>query len=294
MKNIISLILINIIFCVLIYSNTYTIAIIPKGSTHEFWTDIEKGAKKAALEFNVNIIFRGPKDDGDTLAQIKLVKTFIEKKVDAIVLAPNHKTDLIPIVKEAISNGIKIIIIDSALDGNYYSSFIATDNLLAGRLAGIELLKLIGNNKKVGIMRYRIGNSSTEMREEGFIQIMKENKVDIIIDEYAGVTGGTAYRKGVEILAKNPDIYGFFTPNESSTLGMAKALYKFNLQKKISLVGFDMSNEIKKYLIKGYIKGVIVQNPNAIGYSGVKTAVEILQGKKINNKIIINTSYQIK
>lgn len=277
-----------------IYSKTYNIAVIPKGSTHDFWIEVEKGVKKAAKEFKVNVVFRGPKDDGDTFAQIKLVKTFIDKKFDAIILAPNHKSDLTPIVKEAYNKGIKIIIIDSSLDGSYYNSFIATDNFSAGKLAGEELIKMIGNKKKVGILRYRVGNSSTEMREEGFIKVMKENKMDIVIDEYGGVTSGTAYREAIKILSKKSDIVGFFTPNESSTLGTAKAISELKLQNQVTLIGFDISEDIKKYLSNDSIKGTVIQEPQNMGYLGVKTAFELLQGKKVENTIFLDTSYYSK
>ena len=60
------------------FSKTCNIAVIPKGSTHDFWLEVEKGALKAGKEFGVSIIFRGPKYDNNTIAQIKLVEFFIK------------------------------------------------------------------------------------------------------------------------------------------------------------------------------------------------------------------------
>lgn len=294
MKKIIILLMLNIFVCWETYSKTYNIAVIPKGTLHDFWNEIRIGALKAQNEFGVKIEYRGPNNDGDTDSQIKVVEAFIQKKVDAIVLAPNHKTALIPVVKKAIKSGIKVIIIDSSLGGDYYESFIATDNFAAGKLAGEKLAKLVGNNGKVGLIRFKIGNDSTEMREAGFMEVMKEKKIDIVVDEYGGVTIGSAYRKGLEILAKKPKLTGFFTPNESSTIGIEKALIDNKLSGKIFLIGFDINKEIEKGISTGSINGVIVQQPQLMGYLGVKAAFDVLQGKKVNKKIIVNTSYKSK
>lgn len=281
----------NLFLCQISYSKTYNIAVIPKGSTHDFWLDVEKGALKAGKEFNVNIIFRGPKYDNDTIAQIKLVEFFIKEKVDAIVLAPNNKTELITVVEEAVKSKIKVIIIDSGLNSNRYDSFIATDNFSAGKKAGYKLAEIIGNKGSVGIIRYFVGNSSTELREAGFIEAMKEKKIPVIIDDYGGATLGSTLRKGLEILEKRPNVAGFFTPNESSTIGMAKALERTSLSGKIALVGFDLNNEIKSMMISGIINGVIVQQPEMMGYLGVKTAVEVLNGKKVKKDIVVDSEF---
>ena len=294
MKKIIILIMLNVFLCWATYSKTYNIAVIPKGTSHDFWNEIKMGALKAQKEFEVKIEYRGPNNDGDTDSQIKLVETFIQKKVDAIVLAPNHKTALIPVVKKAIKSGIKVIIIDSSLDGDYYESFIATDNFAAGKLAGEKLAKLVGSNGKVGLIRFKVGNASTEMREEGFIEVMKEKNIEVIVDEYGGVTIGSAYRKGLEIFSKKPKLTGFFTTNETATIGIEKALIDNKLSGKIFLIGFDINKEIEKGIATGSINGVIVQDPQLMGYLGVKAAFDVLQGKKVEKKIIVKTSYKGK
>lgn len=294
MKKIIILIMLNVFLCWATYSKTYNIAVIPKGTSHDFWNEIKMGALKAQKEFGVKIEYRGPNNDGDTDSQIKLVETFIQKKVDAIVLAPNHKTALIPVVKKAIKSGIKVIIIDSSLDGDYYESFIATDNFAAGKLAGEKLAKLVGSNGKVGLIRFKVGNASTEMREEGFIEVMKEKNIEVIVDEYGGVTIGSAYRKGLEIFSKKPKLTGFFTTNETATIGIEKALIDNKLSGKIFLIGFDINKEIEKGIATGSINGVIVQDPQLMGYLGVKAAFDVLQGKKVEKKIIVKTSYKGK
>lgn len=293
MKKIFFIIFFNVLSFV-IYPKPFDIAVIPKGSTHEFWKEVEQGAMEAGKEFGVNVTFRGPKYDDDTTSQIKLVETFIKQGIDAIVLAPNNKKDLVPIVKKALNNGIKIIIIDSSLDGDYYDSFIATDNFLAGKMAGEKLAQIIGKKKKAGIIRYYKNNSSTDLREAGFMEAMKEKNIEVTIDVYGGATIGTTYRKGLEILNTNPDVAGFFTPNESSTVGMAKALIETKMAGKYALVGFDRSSEIKEFLTNKIVNGVIIQQPVKMGYLGVKAAIDSLKGIKPEKRVIVDVNYVTK
>jgi ribose transport system substrate-binding protein len=271
-----------------------TIAVIPKGSSHEFWKSVKRGSEKAGHEFGVTIKFRGPKYDDDTDSQIKLVELFIRQGVDAIVLAPNQKEALKPAVQKAVDKGIEVVIIDSAVAGNYHKSFIATDNYLAGKRAGEELAKLVNKDSKIMLTRYNKGNSSTDLREAGFEAAMKEAGLSIAIDEYGGATVGTTYRSLDNVIANNKDIDAIFAPNESSTVGMLKILEKHNLLGKINVIGFDNSEAIQSAIDAGNLAGTIEQDPELMGYLGVKAAVDVLNGLQVDDRIVVNVKYTTK
>lgn len=288
--------LIVLLFSILLGISAYakSIAVIPKGSTHEFWKAVKKGAEKAGAEFNIDVQFRGPKYDDDTASQIKLVELFIRQGVDAIVLAPNQKEALKDVVKKATEKGIEVVIIDSAVAGEYHKSFIATDNFLAGKRAGEELAKLVDKNSKIMLTRYNKGNSSTDLREAGFVEAMKKAGLTISIDEYGGATVGATYRTLDSIVSNNRDIDAIFAPNESSTVGMLKLLKKYNMAGKVNIIGFDFSDDIKVALQDGSLNGTIEQDPELMGYLGVKTALDILDGKEVEERVVVNVKYTTK
>lgn len=133
----------------------YQIAVIPKGTTHEFWKSIHFGAVKAAKEFgNVQVLYRGPSKEGNTESQINLVQDMIAKGVDGICLAPNDSTALVTPVEEAKKKNIPVVIFDSGLNGSKdnYISYVATDNYNGGVLAARCLAQAIkgssGEKKK--------------------------------------------------------------------------------------------------------------------------------------------------
>jgi ABC-type sugar transport system substrate-binding protein len=127
----------------------YRIAVIPKGTTHEFWKSVHAGAARAAKEAgNVEILWKGPLQENDTEGQINVVQEFITKKVDGMVLAPLDSQALIQSVKEAKQQGIPTVIFDSALgDESVIVSFVATDNYQGGALAARRLAAALGKAK---------------------------------------------------------------------------------------------------------------------------------------------------
>ena len=131
-------------------SPKFRIAVIPKGTTHEFWKSVHYGALKAAQEAgNVEILWQGPPQESDRAEQIKLVQNFITKKVHGICLAPLDSQALVEVVNEARTNGIPTVIFDSGLDApeDAYVSYVATDNFSGGKLAGKRLAELLTTPK---------------------------------------------------------------------------------------------------------------------------------------------------
>src|SRR4030081_3858105 len=92
----------------------YRIAVIPKGTTHEFWKSVHAGAENAAQELgHVEIIWKGPFRESDSETQINLVQDFITQRLDGICLAPNDSRGLVASVKDAQAEGIPVVIYDS-------------------------------------------------------------------------------------------------------------------------------------------------------------------------------------
>jgi ribose transport system substrate-binding protein len=262
------------------------IAVIPKGTTHDFWKSVHAGAVKAARELgNVDLIFRGPEKEDDREQQVSLVQNFISSRVNAIVLAPLDDQALLPAVRQATAAKIPVVIIDSGLAGTVgkdFVSFAATDNYKGGQLAGQRLAEVVGHGR-VLLLRYQEGSASTVERERGFVDALAKAPDITLVDpkRYAGPTRATAQEASENLLTADSDVQGIFCPNESSTFGMLLALRSRGLTGKIHFVGFDASPGLVEALRKGELDGLVVQNPMKMGYTGVKTAVDYLNGKQV-------------
>jgi ribose transport system substrate-binding protein len=271
-----------------------TIAVIPKGTTHEFWKSIHAGSNKAASELSgqgteVEVIWKGPLREDDREQQIQVVEGFASQGVSGIVLAPLDNRALVRPVEEAKRAGVPTVIIDSGLESKEIASFVATDNRKGGMLAADRMGQLLNGKGKVLMLRYQEGSASTQDREDGFLEQIKKNFPGIEListDQYAGATRDTAKRASENLLNRYGDeVQGIFTPNESATAGMLLALQDIGKAGKVTFVGFDASQPFIDAMNNNQLHGIVVQNPFNMGYLGVKTMVDHLSGKPIEKRI---------
>jgi len=273
---------------------SFTIAVIPQGSTHEFWKSIHAGAMKTAQDeakagVNVTIIWKGPMREDDREQQVQVVEGFATQHVDGIVLAPFDKNALVRPVEEAKRAGIPTVVVDSGLESADPISFVASNNYHGGELAADEMGRLLGGKGKVLALRYQEGVFSTEQREKGFIERIKAAYPNIQLissNQFAGATRDTAKTAAENLLNRfGNDLDGLFTPNESSTAGALLALEDAGKAGKIRFIGFDTSEVFVKAMRDGKLQGIVVQNPFRMGELGVKTVVDHLLGKAVEKRV---------
>lgn len=269
------------------------IAIIPKGAAHEFWKSIHAGAVKASKEIGLDIIWKAPSKEADREEQIKIVEDFINSNVSGIVISPADNMALRLPVREAVSAGIPVIVVDSELKSDDYLSFVATDNYKGGVMAARELARQINNKGKVIMLRYQEGQESVMKRENGFMDTMREEFKDIEVvssNQYSGVTTESAYKASENLLAtfKSDDqlsIDGIFAPCEPVVFGMLRALEDMQLAGSVKLVGFDSTDKLVEGLKKNYISALVLQDPVGMAYQSVKLMKSHLDGNKIEKRI---------
>jgi ribose transport system substrate-binding protein len=233
--------------------------------------------------------------------QIQVVQNFVSRGVDAIVLAPLDDRALAPSVGAAVKRKIPVVIIDSDLQSSDFSSFVATDNSLGGKLCAKRLSELLGGKGKVIMLRYAEGSASTLAREAGFLEGMKEHGPGIEListNQYAGATMERAFQASQNLLNRFGQVDGVFASNESATQGMLRALQTAGKAGKIKFVGFDSNPTLLAALDKGEIQGLAVQNPFRMGYEGVKTAMAVLKKqpyeKRVDTGVTLVTQDNVK
>lgn len=257
------------------------IAVIPKGSAHLFWQSVHAGAVKAAREANVEVIWNGPASETDSPEQIKIVEAMINRRVDAIALAPIDRVALITVVDRAARENVPMVIFDSGVDTATYVSKIATDNYRAGQIAAERMGKILGGKGKVFIVAVQPGAASTEAREKGFEESIHRNFPGIeIVDKRFGMAQiAKSLSVSENMLTAHPDVDGIFASNESSTMGAGQALR--GRTGKVKLVGFDWSPTLLDDLQAGVIDSLVIQDPFKMGYESVMTAVNRLDGRQV-------------
>ena len=267
------------------------LAVIPKGTTHEFWKSVHYGAEKAAKELgNVTILWKGPVLENDREGQIQVVQDFIVQKVDGICLAPLDSQALVEYVSESTEKGIPVVVFDSGLDReDEIISYVATDNRKGGEIAAMRLAEAMGKTGNAVLLRYTQGSESTYQREEGFLEVLKRDYPGITIlesGEYAGTTPQDSLAKAQQVLQKYRDqVTGVFAVCEPNATGVLQALNEMELAGKVKFVAFDPNVPLVNGLSEGKVDGIVLQDPVQMGYESVMTMVKHLRGEPVEKRI---------
>jgi ribose transport system substrate-binding protein len=282
-------------------SESVQIAVIPKGTTHQFWKSIHAGANKAAEEVGVEVIWQGPQREDDRQLQIQVVQNFISRGIDAIVLAPLDSRALVPHVEAAVKRTIPVVIIDSDLDSDVQSSFVATNNREGGRMCARRLADVLDRKGRVIMLRVMEGGASTTNREEGFLEEIQRYApdVEILVDnQYGGATVEKALQVSQNLLNRFDSVDGIFAANESTTQGMLRALQTAGKAGLVKFVGFDANDTLLQGMRDGQLHGLAVQDPFDMGYTGVRTAVSVLRNESyephVDTRIMMITPENIE
>ncbi|MEZ5403594.1 MAG: substrate-binding domain-containing protein [Bryobacteraceae bacterium] len=257
------------------------VAVIPKATSHVFWLTVQAGAVAAGQEFGLDIVWNGPTQETDFTRQIQIVDSMIARRMDGIVLAAADRKALVAPVDRAMAAGIPVTVFDSGLDSDNYMSYVATDNVEAGRIAGRALGAILGGKGKAAVVMHVPGSVSTMDREQGFDEVMAKDFPGIqVVQKLYGMSDRSKAMAAAEnILTAHPDLDAFFASTEPSTTGAILALKSRGLSGKVKLVGFDSNDAMLDALRDGTLTAMVIQDPFKIGYEAVRTIADKLAGK---------------
>lgn len=258
-----------------------TIAVIPKATSHLFWVAVQAGSLAAGKALHVNVEWNGPASETDYSRQIQIVDSMIARRVDGLAIAATERKALVQSLDRAAAAGIPVTVFDSGLDSENYMTFVATDNVEAGRLAARTMAKLLGGKGQVAMILHAPGSVSTGDREQGFQEVINREFPQIrIVAEQFGMSDRARSRAAAEnILSAHPQLDGIFCSTEPSSTGTSLALKSRGLAGKVKFVAFDSSDTMIQDLRDGVIHALVVQDPFRIGFEAVRTLVDKLNGK---------------
>ncbi|MAX25874.1 MAG: hypothetical protein CMJ19_15345 [Phycisphaeraceae bacterium] len=273
------------------------IAVIAKSTVNAYWKAVEQGAKKAADEADIQIIWTGPDAETNHTQQASMVDNMVNRGVDGIVLAPTNFEALVRPVESAAMRDVPIVIIDSPVNSDKPVSVVATDNASAGGEAARALIEAMGdkrpNGGKVIMLRFLEGSASTEQREKGFNDVINAaGSLSVVESAYIKGSGSTTDAADTadallrrHIKDNELKVDGIFASNQPTAIGMLRKLDQFRQQGitiNAPFVGFDAHDVLLKGIRDGKIAALVVQDPLNMGYLGVKTMIDQLDGKKVD------------
>ena len=262
---------------------SYKIALITMDRVDQHWVTLEEGAMKAGAELGVEVINMSPnaKDDAQ---QIEQINNAVSSGCQAIVVAANGPDSVSSALKEAVAAGVKVVYVDSPANVEAEATF-STDNKAAGKTAGetmIAELEAQGITEgAVGIVNVNAATDSTVQREAGFREAFEGTAYTLLETQYG--EGDAAKSQTIAENYITQGVVGIFGCNEGSTNGAGNAVKAAG--SAVIVVGFDKSDAIQNLIVDGFILATMAQNPDVMGYEGVKAAVAALNGEVLGGAV---------
>lgn len=260
------------------------VALITMDSIDQHWVTLNEGAQKAAEELGVTVDFMSPNTKDDS-QQIECVNNAVAGGYNAILVAANGPDAISSALQEAIDAGVKIVYVDSPANVEAEATF-STDNKAAGQTAGEEMVAALEEkgitSGKIGIINVNAATDSTVMREEGFRAAFEGTEFEILETQYG--EGDAAKSQTIAENYITQGVVGIFGCNEGSTTGAGNAI-KASGNADIVGVGFDKSDAILNLIEDGYLLATMAQNPDVMGYEGVKAAVAAVEGEDLGGAV---------
>ena len=264
-------------------SESYKIALITMDRVDQHWVTLEEGAMKAAAELGVEVVNMSPnaKDDAQ---QIEQINNAVASGCHAIVVAANGPDAVSSALKEAVAAGVKVVYVDSPANVEAEATF-STNNKAAGKTAGetmIAELEAQGITEgSIGIVNVNAATDSTVQREAGFREAFEGKGYTLLETQYG--EGDAAKSQSIAENYITQGVVGIFGCNEGSTNGAGNAVKAAGTGTIV--VGFDKSDAIMGLIEDGFILATMAQNPDVMGYEGIKAAVAALNGEDLGGVV---------
>jgi ribose transport system substrate-binding protein len=269
------------------FAQEVTIPIIVKDTTSFYWQIVLAGARAAGKDLGVKVPELGAQSEADINGQITILENAVAGAPAAVVISPTEFKALGKPIDEA-AKSVPIIGIDSSADSKAFTSFLTTDNVQGGRIAADGLAAAIkaatGKDEgDIAIITSLPGVGSLDQRREGFLDEVKTKYpgLKVVADKYADGQATTGLNIMTDLITANPNLVGVFASNLIMAQGVGQAIAENKLGDKIKVIGFDSDEKTVGFLKEGVLAGLVVQDPYRMGYDGVKTALAVSKGEKV-------------
>lgn len=258
------------------------IAVIVKAVDSDFWQSVRSGVNAAATEYQVAVTFEGPASEEDYETQNAMIARAAADGADAIVLSAIDYQRSADAVTEAVRHGVKVVAIDSAVGSPAVSLFVGTDNRAAGQAAAEAAIRDFAPSETIalGLVNFAEDTDNGRQREQGLREFLSTvPNAEIVAAVNADSNTESATAAALSLLRDYPQINVLVGFNEWMSLGVGYAIRQAGAADRVRGIGFDANTVSVEMLESGEMDALIVQNPFAIGYLGVKNAAELVAGE---------------
>lgn len=274
--------------------------ILMKTLANPFWGAMGEGVEEGAKAAGVEYFLQAVESDQAAENQLNVCNTMLERNPVAMITASINSTNLLPCLKKAQKNNIKVVDLDGNLDpailkaeGIEIAFSIGSDNVKAGAQGAEYMVKVLGANASgpVLIVEGLSGNITGEKRTRGFAERLAELAPGLKI--VASLPGdwdrGKAANITNDILTRNPDLVGIFAANDGMALGAVESVFAAGKGGDVVIIGVDGNSDAVKSIKQGRLTASVAQLPYLVGKQAVENVKAVIGGGSVEANVIVPT-----
>lgn len=266
-----------------------TIALVQINQQALFFNQMNDGAKKAADKAGAKLVIFNA--NNDPAAQNNAIETYIQQKVNGLIVVAIDVNGIMPAVKAAAAAGIPVVAVDAILPEGPQKAQVGVDNALAGKMIAEHFIKYVdsdlGGKAKIGIVG-ALNSFIQNVRQKGFEDTIKGNtKITV-----AGVVDGrniqdNALSAAENLMTGNPDLNAIYATGEPALLGAIAAVESQGRKDKVKIVGWDLTAQAIKGIDEGFVVGVVQQDPAGMGAAALDALMKVNKGETVGKNIAV-------
>jgi ribose transport system substrate-binding protein len=265
------------------------VALVLKTLNSPFFIDMQKGAQAAAEAQGLDLVVQAAEREVDVDKQMQIIENLVQTGVKALLVTPSGSREVVPAIAKANAAGIPVVIVDTKVDpaaaseaGIKTATFVGSDNLEGGRLAGQHMVKVTGGKAKVAVLEGIPGHETGDSRLKGFKEAIASSPgVTIVASQPANWERDLGFNVFQNMLQAHPDIDAVFACNDMMALGAVEAIAVAGKLGKIKVIGFDAVDDARKAIASGAIVASVAQFPSEMGRVAVESAAKVLKGEPV-------------
>ena len=258
---------------------------VPTMNNPFFLTIVE--AAKATIEGNGDIFIPGD-PQMDPQKQISQIEDMLTQGIDVMVLCPIDSASIKPALTACNDKNVPIIIFDTPVhDPELVVTTVASDNVNAGYVAGIDMMTHLPKGSTVAIMHSPMAQACVD-RVDGFMKATEGYFEIVAVYDGKGDTGVTM-PIAEDVLQGNPDLGGFFCVNDPSAIGCVQAIQAAGRTGKVIVHGVDGQPMAKQAIKEGTMHGTGAQSPINLGKIAVEKAYAHMAGEPVEKDTVVET-----
>jgi len=268
------------------------VAFIPGIASDPFFKAMEVGARQAADDLGLELLWQGSSLEYSPQEQIPFVDAALANDIDVLILVPTDPQSLQASVAKAEAQNIPVITVDTTVeDQTYLTSHITGDNIDGGRLAARTLAEQMGGKGEVLVISSSPSTTTNTLRRQGFEEELANHPDITIVDtQYHQSQPARATTITNTALLNYPDLKGIFAVDGTGTLGAVAGLRNGGRAGDIKLVGYDAYQAEIDALEDGVVSALVAQRPGEEASLALTYAKQVIAGEgdtQIEKNVVI-------